>query len=163
MGFFSKLFGGNKEAKLDPAADLPVKKQILKGSAFFALEDPEEERELDRLRKQRKPDLARSFDDEELEEYAPAELDAEYEAEVEYVILDEALLAEGIQEDPVDIALNEVFYVVISEHNSITAEILDGDMEEYEELLFDELNASIKDWGLRAKSFKLLSIVPRKK
>ena len=83
--------------------------------------------------------------------------------EVEYVILDEALLAEGIQEDPVDIALNEVFYVVISEHNSITAEILDGDMEEYEEQLFDELNASIKDWGLRAKRFKLLSIVPRKK
>ena len=161
MGFFSKLFGGNKEAKPDPAADLPVKKQILKGSAFFDLEAPEEERELDRLRK---PDLARRFDDEELEEeYAPAELDAEYEAEVEYVILDEALLAEGIQEDPVDIALNEVFYVVISEHNSITAEILDGDMEEYEELLFDELNASIKDWGLRAKSFKLLSIVPKKK
>ena len=163
MGFFRKLFGGNKEAKPNPTASLPVKKQILKGSAFFDLEDPEEERELDRLRKQRKPDLARSFDDEELEEYAPAELDAEYEAEVEYVILDEALLAEGIQEDPVDIALNEVFYVVISEHNSITAEILDGDMEEYEELLFDELNASIKDWGVRAKSFKLLSVVPRKK
>ena len=62
-----------------------------------------------------------------------------------------------------DIALNEVFYVVISEHNSITAEILDGDMEEYEELLFDELNSSIKDWGLQATSFKLISIVPRKK
>lgn len=163
MGFSSKLFGGNKEATSDLSANLPVKKQILKGSAFFDLEDPEEERELDRLREQRNPDLKRSFDDEELEEYAPAELDAEYEAEVEYVVLDEALLAEGIQEDPVDVALNEVFYVVIAEHNSITEEILDGDMTEYEELLFDELNASIKDWGLRAKSFKLLSIVPRKK
>ena len=163
MGFFSKLFGGNKEEKPDPTANLPVKKQILKGSAFFDLEDPEGERELDRLREKRNADLTRSFEDEELEEYAPAELDAEYEAEVEYVILDEALLAEGIQEDPVDVALNEVFYVVISEHNSITEEILDGDMEEYEELLFDELNASIKDWGLRAKNFKLHSIVPRKK
>jgi len=63
----------------------------------------------------------------------------------------------------VDIALNEVFYVVISEHNSITAEILDGDMAEYEELLFEELNSAISDWGLQAKSFKLLSIVPKKK
>ena len=161
MGFFSKLFGGDKEAKPDPAADLPVKKQILKGSAFFDLEDPEEERELDRLRKQRNPDLTRSFEDEELEEYAPAELDAEYEAEVEYVILDEALLAEGIQEDPVDVALNEVFYVVIAEHNSITGEVLDGNMEEYEKQLFEELNFAIKDWGLQAKRFKLLSLVPR--
>ena len=163
MGFFSKLFGGNKEAKPNPTASLPVKKQILKGSAFFDLEDPEEERELDRLRKQRKLDFKKSFDDEDLEEYKPAEIDAEYEAEVEYVILDKALLAEGIQEDPVDVALNEVFYVVIAEHNSITEEILDGDMEEYEEMLFDELNAAISDWGLQAKSFKLLSIVPKKK
>ena len=163
MGFFSKLFGGNKAEKPDPTIGLPVKKAALTGSAFFDLEDPEEERELERLRKQRDLSFKRSFDDEELEEYKPAEINADYEAEVEYVILDEALLAEGIQEDPVDIALNEVFYVVISEHNSITAEILDGDMEEYEELLFDELNSSIKDWGLRAKSFKLLSIVPRKK
>ena len=161
MGFFSKLFGGNKAEKPDPTIGLPVKKQILKGSAFFDLEDPEEERELDRLRKQRNPALTRNFDDEELEEYAPAELDAEYEAEVEYVILDEALLAEGIQEDPVDVALNEVFYVVIAEHNSITGEVLDGNMEEYEKQLLEELNFAIKDWGLQAKSFKLLSLVPR--
>ena len=49
------------------------------------------------------------------------------------------------------------------EEGGYYVEILDGDMEEYEELLFDELNASIKDWGLRAKRFKLISIVPRKK
>ena len=109
------------------------------------------------------PEEIDEIDDEELEEYAPAELDAEYEAEVEYVILDEALLAEGIQEDPVDVALNEVFYVVIAEHNSITGEVLDGNMEEYEKQLLEELNFAIKDWGLQAKSFKLLSIVPRKK
>ena len=163
MGFFSKLFGGNEEAKPESTASLPVKKQPLKGSAFFDLEDPEEERELDRLRKQRKLNFKKSFDDEDLEEYKPTEIDAEYEAEVEYVILDKALLAEGIQDDPVDVALNEVFYVVIAEHNSITEEILDGDMEEYEEMLFDELNSAISDWGLQAKSFKLLSIVPKKK
>ena len=40
MGFFSKLFGGNKEAKPDPAADTPVKKQIMKGSAFLILRIP---------------------------------------------------------------------------------------------------------------------------
>ena len=163
MGIFSKLFGGNKAEKPDPTIGLPVKKAALTGSAFFDLEDSEEERELERLRKQRDLSFKRSFDDEELEEYKPAEINADYEAEVEYVILDEALLAEGIQEDPVDVALNEVFYVVISEHNSITEEILDGDMAEYEELLFDELNYAISDWGLQAKSFKLLSIVPREK
>ena len=163
MGFFSKLFGGNKAEKPDPTIGLPVKKAALTGSAFFDLEVPEEERELERLRKQRDLSFKRSFDDEELEEYKHAEINADYEAEVEYVILDEALLAEGIQEDPVDVALNEVFYVVIAEHNSITEEILDGDMEEYEELLFEELNSAISDWGLQAKSFKLLSIVPKKK
>ena len=161
MGFFSKLFGGNKAEKPDPTIGLPVKKAALTGSAFFDLEDPGEERELERLRKQRDLSFKRSFDDEELEEYKPTEINADYEAEVEYVILDEALLAEGIQEDPVDVALNEVFYVVIAEHNSITGEVLDGNMEEYEKQLLEELNFAIKDWGLQAKSFKLLSLVPR--
>lgn len=77
------------------------------------------------------------------------------------MILDEALLAEGIQEDPVDVALNEVFYVVIAEHNSITDEILNGDLEAYEEMLFEELNFATGDWGLQAKRFKPLSLVPR--
>ena len=163
MGFFSKLFGGSKEAKPDPTIGLPVKKQILKGSAYFDLEDPEEEKELDRQRKQRDFSMKRSFNGEEVERYKPTEIDADYEAEIEYVVLDEKLLAEGIQEDPVNVALNEVFYVVVSEHNSITDEILDGDMEEYEELLFEELNAAIRDWGLQAKSFRLISLVPRKK
>ena len=163
MGFFKKLFGKDegKQAGVAPT-DLPVKKQLLKGSTVFDLEDPIEEKAWDRRRKWQKLSMERTFD-EELDGYEPCRLKAEYRAEVDYVVLDENLLTEGIGNDPVDVALNEVFYVVITEHNSITDDVLDGNMEAYEELLLEELNFAISDWGLRAKHFKLHSIVPMEK
>lgn len=56
--------------------------------------------------------------------------------------------------------LNELFSVSLTEFNSITIKVIEGDTEDYANTVLEYFNEACKDWGIEGKSLVVKSITP---
>lgn len=164
MGFFSRLFGGKEEKEKKNTDQLPVQSAELTGQTQLRLTEILEpghsgqlnQRISDRKEARNDPTYSGDLQDEEIVD----RIQVRYQLGLDYVIVDEALLQESIGEDEVGEALNELFYVSLTEFNSITVKIIEGDTQRFEEELLEQLNAALQDWGVEGKRLEVKSIAP---
>ena len=56
--------------------------------------------------------------------------------------------------------LNELISVSLTEFNSITVKVIEGDTEDYANTVLEYFNEACKDWGIEGKSLVVKSITP---
>lgn len=159
MGFFSKLFGNKQEGKQDITANLPVQRVELKDIVQIRLTEilqKEYRGTLNtRIQHQRERNYG-SMQDEEIVD----RIGIQYRFDLEYVIFDEKLLSDTVGDAELNENLNELFRVALTEFNSITVKVIEGDTEEYANAVLGYFNEVCKDWGIKGKSLAVKSVTP---
>ena len=144
MGFFSRLFGAKESSKPIDIANLPVRKAELDFSAILHLEDAP---------------VSEDWDEEQ--DDPQDEIDVDYRAVLEYAVFDEELLKKGIENDELNTALNDLFYVCLTEFGSISINVIEGCRKEYEQQVLKKYNDALSEWGVKGLKLEFASIAPR--
>lgn len=159
MGFFSKLFGNRQEDKPDITANLPIQQIELKGIVQLRLTEilqPAYKGTLNTLiRHHHESDYGDMQDNDIVDR-----LRIQYQFDLEFVIFDEKLLCDTVGDTDLNENLNELFSVSLTEFNSITVKVIEGDTEDYANTVLEYFNEACKDWGIEGKSLVVKSITP---
>lgn len=158
MGFFKKLFG-NKEEKPDVTADLPVQETELSGMALLKLSEilqPGFGASLNMRIEHSREALAEGLGAGDIVDA----IRVQYRFGLGYVVFDEGLLRDSIGDGDLTEALNELFYVCLSEYGSITVKTIEGDSEAFAAGVRKQFDGACKDWGIRCRHLNVKSIAP---
>lgn len=155
------MFGSKQTDKPDVTVELPVRHAELKGIALLKLTEvlQREYRGTLESRIQDRREV-RSGTGSMIEEALVDQIKVQYCFELEYGIFDEKLLRDMIGNTDPEADLNELFYVSLTEFNSITVSVIEGDSADYAEAVLELFNEACKDWGIRGKRLVVKSIVP---
>ncbi len=159
MGFFSKLFGNKQEDKPDITANLPIQRVELMNIVQLRLTEilqPAYKGTLNaRIRHHHESDYG-DMQDENIVDM----LKVQYRFDLEYVVFEEKLLHDMVGDTDLNENLNELFRVSLTEFNSVTVKVIEGDTEDYANTVLEYFNEVCKDWGIKGKSLVVKSITP---
>lgn len=159
MGFFSKLFGSKQEEKPDITANFPVHQVELKDIAQLKLTEILQKQYRGTLNKEiqhRRDSISDGMPEEDIVD----RIKIQYQFHLEYVVFDEKLLRDTVGDTDLNESLNELFRVALSEFNSITVNVIEGDTEDYADAVLEYFNEVCKDWGIKGKHLTAKTIAP---
>ncbi len=155
MGLFDKLFGGKNEKKKETAIDtLPRENVTVEGKVSLIVKETNAAdmrmfKDVDKLKEHM--DYTEEFPDQD----TTGVIGVEYKFDLEYVVTNQRLFDEILEVQPVEEALNDAFWMHMSETKKISITDLDQPSEDYMENLRTDFNFSYKDWGIACTGLKV--------